>query len=65
MSQGDVFKILRENRKWLSAEDIGKIKGCEPFCIRMSLKKLYMQKDIKKREIPLKTGGHKYEYKIK
>jgi len=62
MSQQNVLKLLKRKKKWMTSKEISKILGLGS--VNASLKKLYEQGLVSKREI--KSGYHfVYEYKIK
>ncbi len=64
MGQGDVLKILKKNKeKWMTAKELAKSLGITS--VNNSLKKLFEQTEILRREIMILGNYHAYQYKIK
>jgi len=62
MSQQNILKLLNKKKKWMNSKEISKLLNLTSA--NASLKKLYEQGEVLRREI--KLGYHfAYEYKIK
>lgn len=63
MSQQSALKLLKKKKKWMTSEEIsGDLSLTSANC---SLKKLYEQGEILRRQITIKGWLKCYQYKIK
>ena len=63
MSQATVIKLLEKKKKWMSNKEIAKTLRIS--CANASLRKLYSQGEVLRREIRVKGNYLLYQYKIK
>ena len=63
MSQDNVLKLLKKKRRWMISKEIAQIlKLSNPHA---SLKRLYKQREIVRKEIKDKRNHFVYQYKYK
>ncbi len=63
MSQADTLKLLKKKKRWMTANEISQI--LEISQANASLKRLFKQRDILRREIKNKQNHSCYQYKSK
>ena len=63
MTQSDAFKVLKKKKKWMTSKEVSKI--LEISTASATLKKLYEQGEILRREFNDRGNHFVYQYKYK
>ena len=63
MTQGEVMKLLKKNKKGLTIREIGEIFDCSRGALSTNMAKLIKQKDVKSEKVKAERG-YTYVYSL-